>query len=154
MLVFITYIILNMNSFGRAPWMSICVKQITLYIFIFIIHVPRFRTCFSKSPNRDFVLYNKQMATWTESDRNLQNEVRLICSAGFSFSSNNFNHHLDYDQYLLSQQINFYVYSTDLLSKVIFSDWFKYTRCVNIFYTTNFLHISVWDMILRLIPHY
>lgn len=92
-----------MNSFGRATWKSIWVKQITLYIFIFIFHVLIFRTCFSKSPSRDFIPYNKQMATWTGSDRNLQNEVRLIRRAGLTFLVTIFIHHVDYEQYLLSQ---------------------------------------------------
>ena len=78
-----------MNSFVRAPWKGMLVKQITLYIFIFIFYVLIFRTCFSKSPNRNFIPYNKQVATWTGSGRNLQNEVRLIRRAGFNFSSNN-----------------------------------------------------------------
>ena len=80
-----------MNSFGRTPWKAIWVKQITLYIFIIIFHALIFRTCFCKSPSRDFIPYNKQMTSWTEIDRNLQNEVRLIRLTGFSFSSNNFH---------------------------------------------------------------
>jgi len=78
-----------MNYFVRAPWKGIWVKHITLYIFIFLFHVLIFRTCFCKSHNRDFIPNNKQVATWTGSDRNLQNEVRFISRAGFSFSSNN-----------------------------------------------------------------
>lgn len=92
-----------MNSFVRVPWKCIWVKHIILYIFIFILHVLIFLTCFSKSPCRDFIPYNKK---WRRGQGVIEiYKMKFVSYAvlGSTFLVTIFIHHPDYDQYFLSQ---------------------------------------------------